>query len=138
MAWTVAIDVGGTFTDAIAHCENGDQLATKVPSVPHNPAQGLVDALLELQQDGLPLDQVDLVFHGTTIATNAVINDQLARVTLLTTEGFSDVLTYRTGSRPDAYDLRQARPKEFALRDDRVEVRERITGQREVLVQLEA
>ena len=136
MAWTVAIDVGGTFTDAVANGGDGRRLTAKVPSVPHDPAQGLLEALSELERDGLPLGQVDLVFHGTTIATNAVINDQLARVTLLATEGFRDILTYRSGSRPDAYDLRQNRPKQFVTRDNRVEVRERVAGQGEVLVEL--
>ena len=76
----------------------------------------------------MPYEDVNLVFHGTTIATNAVINDELARVVLLATKGFRDILTYRSGSRPDAYDLRQSRPREFIPRDDRLEVDERISS----------
>ena len=111
MIWTVAIDVGGTFTDAIADNGAGRRLTAKVPTVAADPAQGLLDALSELESRGLVFEDVALVFHGTTIATNAVINDKLARVALLTTKGFRDILTYRSGSRPDAYDLRQARPQ---------------------------
>ena len=128
MTWTVAIDIGGTFTDVVADDGAGRRLTAKVPTVPADPARGLLNALQELGPQGLAFDDVSLVFHGTTIATNAVINDRLARVALLTTRGFRDILTYRSGSRPDAYDLRQRRPREFVPREDRIEVDERITG----------
>ncbi len=136
MTWTVAIDVGGTFTDAVADDGQGRRLTVKVPSAPRDPAGGFLDALRELREAGVALDEVSLVFHGTTIATNAVINDDLARVVLLATRGFGDILTYRSGSRPDAYDLRQGRPKEFVPRDDRIEIAERITGQNVVVEHL--
>ena len=97
MPWTVAIDVGGTFTDGVARSDAGDELTVKVPSVPDDPARGLLAAIVELDEAGLPLHDVSLVFHGTTIATNAVINDSLARVVLLATDGFRDVLAYRWG-----------------------------------------
>ena len=128
MTWTVAIDIGGTFTDVVADDEAGRRLTAKVPTVPADPALGLLTALSELGRQGLAFDDIALVFHGTTIATNAVINDRLARVVLLTTKGFRDILTYRSGSRPDAYDLRQSRPREFVPRGDRIEVDERISG----------
>ena len=128
MTWTVAIDIGGTFTDVVADDGIGQRLTAKVPTVPADPALGLLDALSVLGRRGLAFEDVSLVFHGTTIATNAVINDRLARVVLLTTKGFRDILTYRSGSRPDAYDLRQSRPREFIPRGDRIEVDERITA----------
>ena len=128
MTWTVAIDVGGTFTDAVADDGKGRRLTVKVPSAPEDPSRGLLEALRDLGRQGLTFEDVGLVFHGTTIATNAVINDRLARVVLLTTKGFRDILTYRSGSRPDAYDLRQDRPKEFVPSGDRIEVAERITS----------
>ena len=128
MTWTVAIDIGGTFTDVVADDGSGRRLTAKVPTVPANPAQGLLDALVSMGRSGLEFGEVSLLFHGTTIATNAVINDRLARVVLLTTKGFRDILTYRSGSRPDAYDLRQERPREFVPREDRIEVDERISG----------
>ena len=117
MTWTVAIDIGGTFTDVVADDGAGRRLTAKVPTVPADPARGLLNALRELGPQGLAFGDVSLVFHGTTIATNAVINDRLARVALLTTKGFRDILTYRSGSRPDAYDLRQTRPREFVPRE---------------------
>ena len=128
MTWTVAIDIGGTFTDVVADDGAGRRLTAKVPTVPADPAQGLLNAVGELGRRGLAFGDVSLVFHGTTIATNAVINDNLARVALLTTKGFRDILTYRSGSRPDAYDLRQRCPREFVPREDRIEVDERISG----------
>lgn len=128
MTWTVAIDIGGTFTDVVADDGIGQRLTAKVPTVPADPARGLLNALSALGRRGMAFEEVSLVFHGTTIATNAVINDRLARVVLLTTKGFRDILTYRSGSRPDAYDLRQNRPREFIPRGDRIEVDERITA----------
>ena len=128
MSWTVAIDIGGTFTDVVADDGAGRRLTAKVPTVPADPARGLLNALSELGRQALEFEDVALLFHGTTIATNAVINDQLARVVLVTTKGFRDILTYRSGSRPDAYDLRQSRPREFVPREDRIEVDERISG----------
>ena len=128
MTWTVAIDVGGTFTDAVADDGLGRRVTVKVPTVAHDPSQGLLASLDELAGDGVEPAEIGLVFHGTTIATNAVINDTLARVVLATTKGFRDILTYRSGSRPDAYDLRQDRPSELVERVDRIEVAERISG----------
>ena len=128
MSWTVAIDIGGTFTDVVADDGAGRRLTAKVPTVPSDPARGLLNALSEVGRKDLEFEDVAVLFHGTTIATNAVINDKLARVVLLTTKGFRDILTYRSGSRPDAYDLRQSRPREFVSRGDRVEVDERISG----------
>jgi N-methylhydantoinase A len=124
-AWTVAIDVGGTFTDAIAVAETGERIAVKVPSLPDNPADGLLNAIDQLVAHGVPPADVQVVLHGTTVATNAVITGRIARVTLVTTEGFRDILRYRSGSRPDVYDLRQDRPDELVLREDRIEARER-------------
>lgn len=128
MTWTVAIDIGGTFTDVVADDGTGRRLTAKVPTVPADPALGLLNGLAVLGSRGMPYEDVNLVFHGTTIATNAVINDELARVVLLATKGFRDILTYRSGSRPDAYDLRQSRPREFIPRGDRLEVDERISS----------
>ena len=128
MTWIAAIDIGGTFTDVVADDGAGLRLTAKVPTVPADPARGLLNALSELGRRGLRFGDLSLVFHGTTIATNAVINDRLARVVLVTTKGFRDILTYRSGARPDAYDLRQPRPREFVPREDRIEADERVTG----------
>src|SRR5207244_2273433 len=110
--WVVAIDVGGTFTDAVGIAEDGTQAVAKVPSTPEDPAVGLVAAIGELAEAGVAPQWITALFHGTTVATNAVITGRLARVVLITTQGYRDVLGYRTGGRPKLYDLEPPRPGE--------------------------
>ena len=136
VGWTVSIDTGGTFTDAVARCGDGRVAVAKVPSTPADPSRGLVAAVAALARAGVPTAQIDLVCHGTTVATNAVLTHSLARVALVTTEGFRDVLAYRAGCRPDLYSLTPERPAELVPRDLRLTVRERMTSTGEVLVPL--
>ena len=135
-SWTVSIDTGGTFTDAVARRQDGATKVAKVPSTPDDPARGLGDALAALVGDDLPIEAISLVCHGTTVATNAVLTHHLARVTLITTQGFRDVLAYRNGSRPTIYSLTPEPPLELIPRERRLEVRERITSTGSVLVPL--
>lgn len=134
--WLVAVDIGGTFTDAVTFGPDGELLVAKVPSTPEDPAMAFERALEELVATGLDLSATDLIFHGTTVATNAMLNDQLARVVLLTTEGFRDVLSYRNGTRPKVYDLEQPRPSQLVPRRDRLEVRERLSSRGDEVVPL--
>lgn len=136
-SWIVAIDVGGTFTDGVAVAGDGTSVVVKVPSTPADPSGALVAAVRELADRGVPLDRLTAVFHGTTVATNAVITEDLARVVLVATEGYRDILGYRAGGRPDVYDLRQPRPAELVPRRDRLEVRERLAWNGAVVVALE-
>ncbi len=101
----IGIDVGGTFTDAIA-IEAGSGtilMAFKLPSTPSDPAQAVIDALLRISQAH------DLrgatVCHGTTVGTNTLIERKGARAALVTTQGFTDVLELRRQNRPTLYDL---------------------------------
>ncbi len=134
--WIVGVDVGGTFTDAIAVNSDGRLRASKVASTPEDPSVALVEALDELAVDDLEPSDITLVFHGTTVATNALITGRTGRVVLLTTEGFRDVMAFRNGTRPVLYDLRQRRPNELVERDDRIEVTERLSSLGEVVVPL--
>jgi N-methylhydantoinase A len=134
--WTVSIDAGGTFTDAIARSSNGHSVVAKVASTPHDPSQGLSAAVLALVDQGLPLDAVTLLCHGTTVATNATLTGNLATVALLTTRGFRDVLGYRQSNRPDVYSLTPERPSELIERQYRLEVNERLTSAGTVLEEL--
>lgn len=134
--WNVSIDAGGTFTDAVARSRQGRILVAKAPSTPHDPAEGLTNTMTELVRAGMPLDEVALVCHGTTVATNATLTGTWARVVLVTTAGFRDVIAYRQGSRPNVYSLSPQRPTELVRRGDRLEVVERIDARGEVLVPL--
>lgn len=135
---TVGIDVGGTFTDAIAMHPDGLTRIAKVASTPKDPSIALVDAFEELLKDGVEPDDVGLVFHGTTVATNAMLTGQASRVVLLATKGFRDIMAFRNGTKPLLYDLRQPRPNELVRREDRIEVRERVSGLGEEVEPLEA
>jgi N-methylhydantoinase A len=135
-AWLIGIDVGGTFTDAVAVSARGETHIAKVPSTPDDPALALTAAVRELAALGVPLGQVTL-FHGTTVATNATITGRLARVVLIATEGYRDILSYRTGGRPSLYNLEQPRPRELAERRNRLEVRERLAWDGSIVTRLE-
>jgi N-methylhydantoinase A len=135
-SWTVSVDTGGTFTDAVARCSDGRVAVAKVPSTPDDPSRGLAEVFAALVAAGVPRAAIGLVAHGTTIATNAVLTGGLARVSLVTTEGFRDVLAFRNGSRPDVYSLTPPRPQELVPRERRFEVRERIASTGEVVVPL--
>ena len=126
--WTIGIDVGGTFTDAIATHRDGRTVIAKVPSAPREPATGLLEGVETLMRGGVDPAEVSLVFHGTTVATNAMLTGRTGNVVLVATEGFRDVMAYRNGTRPVLYDLRQQRPDPLVERDDRLEVHERISG----------
>ncbi len=105
--YRLGVDVGGTFTDAILLDESTGEVRTgKVPSTPGDPSQGflrVVDRMLA-QRDAAP-DAVRYLVHGTTVATNAIIEGNLARTAFVTTEGFRDLLEIQTGIRPVLYDL---------------------------------
>lgn len=127
-SWVVAIDIGGTFTDAVGLGSKGSLRVAKVSSTPDDPSRALAEAVSELVTAGVSPEAIDVVSHGTTVATNAVLTGQLSHVTLLTTDGFRDILGYRNGTRPDIYSLEPNRPSEFIPRRDRLEVRERISA----------
>jgi N-methylhydantoinase A len=130
MGGLVGIDVGGTFTDLFF---SGDDSAAptvlKVPSTPDDPSRGLVDAL---SAAGIDPRALDLVIHGTTIATNAVIERRGARCALVTTRGFRDVLELGRRDRPHMYGLTGVQ-NPLIPRDLRFEVDERLDHQGRVI-----
>mgnify|MGYP000143111466 CR=1 FL=1 len=134
--WTISIDAGGTFTDAVARSTDGGLEVAKVASTPDDPARGLTNAVAALAADGVNLADVQLVCHGTTVATNAMLTNSMGAVVLITTEGFRDVLAYRTGSRPQVYSLTPVPPTELVPRDRRLEVHERVAADGTVLTEL--
>jgi N-methylhydantoinase A len=97
----VGVDIGGTFTDLVCWVD-GNLRSVKVPSTPDDYARGFLDALGRL---GLPFSSIDEILHGTTVATNALLERKGARCGMVTTKGFRDVLELRQGTRRSAYGL---------------------------------
>jgi N-methylhydantoinase A len=118
----VGIDVGGTFTDLVWLDEDSGAVSTaKVPSTPADQSIGLLHGLEAL---GVPLESLQVIVHGTTVATNAVLERRGAVCGLLTTAGFRDLLELRRRDRPDTYGLKgQFEP--LIARHRRLEVTER-------------
>ena len=121
----IGIDTGGTFTDFIV-AVGGRLHSFKVPSTPHAPAQailtGLARIITELETKASMLD----IVHGTTVATNTLLERTGARTALVTTAGFEDVIEIGRQARPDLYNLLGTRPAPLVPRDLRFGVRERI------------
>src|SRR2546428_3358152 len=127
----IGIDVGGTFTDLVAVDERGRVAIAKAASTPRDPSDGLLEGLAllaaELATDvrGL-LARTERIVHGTTVATNALLERKGARVALLTTEGHRDVIEMREGLKDDRYNLRMPPPVPLVERALRLGVRERM------------
>ena len=110
--WRIGVDVGGTFTDLVLADATGATWVAKVPSVPADPSRGVLAAARRLADDlGLSLahvcEQCALFVHGSTIATNTMLEGTGARVGLIATEGFRDTLEIRRGLREDQWNHRQ-------------------------------
>ena len=128
---SIAVDVGGTFTDLVLVDADGVATMVKVPSVPADPSQGVLDAVERAGQQ-LELPVGDLLrhcrhfVHGSTVATNAVLESKLAPVGLVTTAGFRDALEIRRGIRADQWDHRTPWPEVIVPRHRRLGVEGRI------------
>jgi N-methylhydantoinase A len=103
--YRVAIDTGGTFTDIVAIDDaSGTTVATKTPSTPDNPSAGFMNGVRKVAGlGGFALDEISVVVHGTTTATNAVLQGRFDRLGLIVTRGFRDVLEIARQSVPDGY-----------------------------------
>ena len=128
----VGIDVGGTFTDLFYSGAKGLSVL-KVPSTPDDPSRGLIDAITAA---GLDLRDLDVILHGTTIATNAVIERRGARCALITTEGFRDILELGRRDRQAMYGMTGVQ-NPLIPRRMRWEVRERMNHRGEVVTPLD-
>lgn len=128
----LAVDVGGTFTDIVAlDAATGRLTFGKVPSVPSDPGQGVLDAVAFMAtQSGLGtgelLARTDVLVHGTTVATNTLAEGTGPRLGLITTRGFRDVLELREGTKAERYALRTPFPEALVPREHRIEVTERL------------
>ncbi|MEM7172677.1 MAG: hydantoinase/oxoprolinase family protein [Pseudomonadota bacterium] len=135
MSWTVGVDVGGTFTDFFAHNEKSGQVhLAKRPSTPDDPGRAILQGLDELAaQAHIDLASVSRFSHGTTVATNALIQRRGADLALITTKGFRDLLEIGRQTRPHMYNLQLDFPPPLVPRARRFEVDERMTAQGQAL-----
>ena len=143
MMFRIGVDVGGTYTDLVATDESGRTVFAKSPSTPADQSIGVMAGLEELARRlnvtrAEMLAATDRLVHGTTVATNALLERKGAKVALLTTEGHRDVIEMREGLKPDRYDLRSPPPEPLVPRERRFGVRERLKANGEVLIPLDA
>jgi N-methylhydantoinase A len=122
----MAVDIGGTFTDIVLD-RGVERLTRKVLTTAQRPEEGVLEgARLVLADAGLRFADIDVFVHGTTLATNAIIERRGARTALIATEGFRDILDIATESRYDQYDLTIEKPKPLIPRSLRFTVPERV------------
>jgi N-methylhydantoinase A len=133
----IGVDIGGTFTDVTVFDEaDGSVIIAKVPSRRSDPGGALLDAVetgLEAA-NAKPVD-VTLLVHGTTIVTNAILENKLPKTALVTTKGFRDILEIGRHFRPDMYDLQQDRAAPIIPRNRRYGLTERTAADGEILIQ---
>jgi len=135
MGLRIGADVGGTFTDIVIAFVDGGYSSTKVLTTHGAPEIGILDGISRMvDQEGVSLTDVEQIIHGTTLATNALIERRGAKTALVTTEGFRDVIETRTESRFEQYDLNIVLPSPLIERADRHVVSERLNARGEVLV----
>ncbi|HKH02666.1 MAG TPA: hydantoinase/oxoprolinase N-terminal domain-containing protein, partial [Bradyrhizobium sp.] len=139
---TIGVDVGGTYTDLVAIDESGRSAFAKSPSTPADQSIGVMAGLEELARRvrltrSEMLALTDRVVHGTTVATNALLERKGAKVALLTTQGHRDVLEMREGLKGDRYDLRSPPTEPLVPRELRFGVKERVKANGDVAIPLD-
>ncbi len=142
--WRIGVDSGGTFTDVCLFDEQDGRVEVwKVPSTPDDPSRGIAGGVEEgmrrvAPHDGaLPAASVSYFGHGTTVATNALIQHRGVRTGLVTTDGFRDLLEIGRQKRPDLYDIQADKPPILVPRELRLEVPERVNHDGEIATPLD-
>jgi N-methylhydantoinase A len=142
MSITIGIDVGGTVTDIVVSTAGGETVVAKAATTPADQSDGVLDGIA-LAAERLGLTAADLlrdtsrIVHGTTAATNALLEGKTARVGLLTTAGHRDVIEMREGLKPDRYNLRMTPTAPLVPRRLRLPVTERIRADGSVEIALD-
>src|SRR6476620_11288048 len=133
----LAVDIGGTFTDIVLELPDRT-LSSKVLTTHDAPDEAVIAGTQAiLREAGVAASSLDLLFHGTTLATNALIERKGARTALITTAGFRDSLEIAYEHRFEQYDLHMERPVPLVERDLRLEVPERLAADGSVLLELD-
>ena len=112
MSYRLSVDVGGTFTDVVMFDETSKEVySTKISSTPTDFSIGIEEGIKKICKSlEVSMDQISFFIHGTTVATNALLERKGAKTALITTEGFRDVLEIARQNRPDLYDFWAKRP----------------------------
>jgi N-methylhydantoinase A len=133
----LGVDIGGTFTDVVLE-RNGQTFSTKVLTTYTAPENAIVDGMYQVcAKARIPPSEIGQIIHGTTLATNALIERRGAKTALITTQGFRDVIEMRTESRFEQYDLNLNLPEPLLPRQMRFTVNERVDARGEILVELD-
>jgi N-methylhydantoinase A len=138
MKYRAGIDIGGTFTDLVLMGDDGSIHAEKLLTTPDDFGRGIAEGLaVALSKVGAGPDSVEVVVHGTTVATNAILEGKGAVTGLITTEGFRDVLELRRLRIPEMYTLNWTKPPPLVPRRLRREATEKIGPRGEVRIALD-
>src|SRR5699024_1781197 len=126
--YSIGIDTGGTFTDVSLIDENtGKSYITKVPCTPDNSSLAVLNGIKKITAEiGIENEEISFFIHGTTVATNAMLEQKGAKTALLTTKGFKDVLQIGRQTRPKLYDFQARNTKPLVDRNIRIELDERV------------
>ena len=136
--WRLGVDIGGTFTDLVLESSNGVQASTKVLTTYDTPEDAIITGLQTVcKQVTIQPDKISQIIHGTTLATNALIERRGAKTALITTQGFRDVIEMRTESRFEQYDLNLTLPAPLLTRGHRYVVNERMDANGKILIPLQ-
>ncbi len=134
----IGIDIGGTFTDFVVHDPLTGALTTfKVLSTPSDPSQAVIEGLRRLGLYPPPAARPARIVHGSTVATNALLERKGVPTALVTTQGFSDILQIGRQNRPELYNLASIPPTPLVAAEERFEVSERVTASGEVITPLD-
>lgn len=133
----LGVDIGGTFTDVVLEIDT-ERYSTKILTTYSAPENAIIDGLHQVcKKADVTASAVEQIIHGTTLATNALIERRGAKTALITTSGFRDVIEMRTESRFEQYDLNLTLPEPLLPRQQRYTVKERIGARGEVLLELD-
>ena len=133
----IGVDIGGTFTDVVLEF-NEKRYTRKILTTQENPSIACMDGIARVMQDACAKpDDIGVIVHGTTLATNAVIERKGSKVSLITTQGFRDTIEIGTEGRPEQYDINILKPSPLVPRRRRFTVPERLNRDGKALVSLQ-
>jgi N-methylhydantoinase A len=139
MHYRIGADTGGTFTDvSLVEESTGKSFITKVPSNPDNPSLAVINGVKQIiKETGIDYQDISFFIHGTTVGTNALLEQKGAKTALLTTKGFKDVLQIGRQTRPKLYDARARKSAPLVPRNLRLELDERIDAHGNILKKID-